>query len=317
MADGRVRAPKEGAVLRTLVVFSALCGPDNLGAVNPFLLTALRAADAAAAVHARWARRIGVEAATLKGRGDFVSQADVEAQEAALGVIRSEHPDHAVLAEEGAAARAPERRDGPLWVVDPLDGTANFLHGHPMYAASVALAVQGRPVAGAVSCSSTGERWWAARGEGAWKNGCRLRVSGTPGLEGSLVGTGFPFKVQHLIPDYVDQLARVLRAGAGVRRGGSAALDLCYLAEGRLDGFWELFLSPWDFAAGIVIVQEAGGLVTGLDLAPPPLEAGGVLAANARGFLEELAQVLGVRPGDGGGGGAAASPPVSGSAGAR
>jgi myo-inositol-1(or 4)-monophosphatase len=289
--------------------------------VNPFLVTALRAADAAAAVHARWARRIGIDGATLKGRGDFVSQADLEAQAAALAVIRSAHPDHDVMAEEGdPEPRQSARGDAPIWVVDPLDGTANFLHGHPMYAASVGLALDGRPAVGAVACSTTGERWWASRGEGSWKNGLRIRVSRTPGLEGSLVGTGFPFKVQQLIPLYVDQLGRVLRAGAGVRRGGSAALDLCYLAEGRLDGFWELHLSPWDFAAGIVIVEEAGGLVTGLDRAPLPLEPGGVLAANSRACLEELAGVLGADAGDRGGAGAAPSSvrgSVSGSSAAR
>jgi myo-inositol-1(or 4)-monophosphatase len=285
--------------------------------VNAFLLTALRAADAAAAVHIRWARRIGIDSATLKGRGDFVSRADLEAQAAALAVIRSAHPDHDVMAEEGDPEPPGSRRAGaPLWVVDPLDGTANFLHGHPMYAASVALAVDARPVVGAVSCSTTGERWWASRGEGAWKNGLPIRVSGTAGLEGSLVGTGFPFKVQHLIPLYAQQLSDVLRAGSGVRRGGSAALDLCYLAEGRLDGFWELHLSPWDFAAGVVIVEEAGGLVTGLDTAPLPLEPGAVLSANSRGLLEELARVLEVKAA-GGGGAEAAPSSVSGSSVAR
>ena len=283
--------------------------------MNPFLLTAIQAADAAAAVHTRWARRIGIGGATLKGRGDFVSQADLDAQEAAVALIRRAHPDHEIMAEEDPHALTAPRGGAPVWVVDPLDGTANFLHGHPMYASSVAVAVTGRPVAGAVSCSTTGERWWAASGQGAWKNGCRIQVSGTPGLEGSLVGTGFPFKVQHLIPKYVEQLAHALEAGAGVRRGGSAALDLCYVAEGRLDGFWELFLSPWDFAAGIVIVTEAGGLVTGFDRSALPLRPGAVLAANSSALLEELASVLGLGAGDG----ASAAPPspVSGSADGR
>jgi myo-inositol-1(or 4)-monophosphatase len=245
-------------------------------------------------VHVRWGRRLGIEQAALKGRGDFVSQADLDAQEAALAVIRGAFPDHAVMAEEGDASRgAVEHAWHPIWVVDPLDGTANFLHGHPMYAASVAVAVEGRPVAGAVSCATTGERWWAARGEGAFKNGRRIQVSGALDLEGSLIGTGFPFKVQHLIPQFVEQLGRVLRAGAGVRRGGSASLDLCYLAEGRLDGFWELYLAPWDFAAGIVIVEEAGGLVVDADREPLPLEAGAVLAAGSPRILDALDRVIG------------------------
>jgi myo-inositol-1(or 4)-monophosphatase len=265
-----------------------------LGAVDPLLLTALRAADAAAAVHLRWGRRIGIDDASLKGRGDFVSHVDLEAQDAALAVIRTAYPEHEVMAEEdggGGSGRVTSRV--PVWVVDPLDGTANFLHGHPMYASSVAVAVGGRPVAGAVSCPTTGERWWAIRGGGAFKNGRPIRVSSVPTLEGSLVGTGFPFKVQHLIPDFVEQLASVLRAGAGVRRGGSAALDLCYLAEGRLDGFWELYLNPWDFAAGIVIVEEAGGVISNEELDELPLEPGAVLGANARPFLESLASTVG------------------------
>jgi myo-inositol-1(or 4)-monophosphatase len=277
--------------------------------VDPLLTTAIRAADAAASVHLRWTRRIGIDRADLKGRGDFVSQADLEAQGAALTVIRSAHPDHAVRAEEDEPDAPPSAPPGgTLWVVDPLDGTANFLHGHPMYAASVAVAVDGRPVAGAVACASTGERWWASQGRGAFKGGRRIRVSSATTLEGALVGTGFPFKVQHLIPRYLDQLGRVLRAGAGVRRCGSAALDLCYLAEGRLDAFWELFLSPWDFAAGMLIVEEAGGVVTTLDRAVLRLEPGAVLGANSPALLERLSGEVGSSD-DGGGDGQAPSPP--------
>jgi len=257
------------------------------------LVTALRAADAAAAVQIHWAGRVGVDGASAKGRGDFVSQVDLAAQEAALAVIRAAHPDHDVLAEEGDGdPRAANGAAGPIWVVDPLDGTANFLHGHPMYAASVAVAVAGRPVAGAVVCPTTGERWWGARGKGAWKGGRKISVSSAPTLDGALVGTGFPFKVQHLIPAYLGQLGRVLRAGAGVRRGGAAALDLCYLAEGRMDAFWELFLNPWDFAAGMLIVEEAGGVVAAPDGTPLPLEPGAVLGANSPRLLSVLRERL-------------------------
>jgi myo-inositol-1(or 4)-monophosphatase len=279
--------------------------------MNPLLPTAIRAADAAADVHLRWSRRIGIDRAELKGRGDFVSAADREAQEAALAVIRDAHPDHAILAEEDDPGASPPDPGGhPLWVVDPLDGTANFLHGHPMYAASVAAAVEGRPVAGAVVCASTGERWWAAKGSGAFKSGKKIGVSTAATLEGALVGTGFPFKVRHLIPRHLDQLGRVLEAGAGVRRGGSAALDLCYLAEGRLDAFWELFLAPWDFAAGMLIVEESGGVVTTLDRRALPLEPGAVLAANSLALLEALSGEVGTLE-CGGGDGAPPPPPGS------
>jgi myo-inositol-1(or 4)-monophosphatase len=260
--------------------------------MDGFLQIALAAAEAAAAVHTRWAARLGSLRATAKGPGDFVSEADLEAQDAALGIIRAAYPGHRSMAEEDAAPLPSPDGSEPLWVVDPLDGTANFLHGHPMYAASVAVAVNGEPVAGAVVCATTGERWWAGRGEGAFKNGLRIRVSPQRGLQGALVGTGFPFKVQHLIPEYLEQLGRVLRAGSGVRRCGAAALDLCYVAEGRLDGFWELFLNPWDFAAGKLIVEEAGGRVTALDGSRLQLVPGTVLSANSDELLDQLGGVV-------------------------
>lgn len=259
--------------------------------LSPTLIrTALRAADAAARVHQRWTGRLVTAQAGAKGKGDFVSQADVESQEAALDVITDRHPDHRVLAEEGdpdtAAATLESAGSTPVWVVDPLDGTANFLHGFPMWAASVAVAVEGRPVAGAVVCSSTGERWWAGRGTGAWKNGRPVRVSATREPQQALVGTGFPFKTPDLIDPYLTQLGRVLRGTAGARRGGAAALDLCYLAEGRLDAFWELFLNPWDFAAGCLLVEEAGGVMERVEGGPLELTPGSVMGGNSREMLE-------------------------------
>ena len=274
-------------------------GPRTSPPIEPsatLLATTLAAAEAAARVQLRWMGRIDTRGASLKGRGDFVSRADIEAQEAALAVIRGAYPGHRVLAEEeGAHASGPDGdapAGTPLWVVDPLDGTANFLHGHPMHASSVAVTLDGRALAGAVSCPATGERWWATAGGGAWKNGRRIRASSAEALEGSLVGTGFPFKVLHLLPEYLEQLGRVLNAGGGVRRGGAAALDLCYLAEGRLDGFWELFLNPWDFAAGALITEEAGGRIATLDGDALPLEPGSVLAAGTADFLARLADTL-------------------------
>lgn len=271
--------------------------PDERGPIlrdDPLLRTALDAADAAAAVHLEWSGRVGMAGADAKGRSDFVSGADLESQETALELIRSRHPDHLILAEEGDpdTDAVTGAGDTPIWVVDPLDGTTNFLHRHPMYASSVAVAVRGRPVAGAVACAPTGERWWAARGEGAWKNGRRIRTSSIDRIEDALVGTGFPFKVDHLMEGYADQLTAVLRAGAGVRRGGAAALDLCYTAEGRFDVFWELFLNPWDFAAGVLVVEEAGGVVTDLHGEELSLVPGGVMAGNGTGLLGRLRDIL-------------------------
>jgi len=263
--------------------------------LNPLVRTALAAAEAAVRVHRRDAGRVSLRGATEKARADYVSRTDLDAQEAALGVIAERHPDHAVLAEEGAGS-VEERLaswDGrPLWIVDPLDGTTNFLHGHPLYCASVAVAVDGRPVAGAVVSGSSGERWWAAEGEGAFKGGRPLHVSACGRLRDALVGTGFPFKKIDLLPDYLGQLDRVLRGASGARRGGSAALDLCYLAQGSLDAFWEEILMPWDFAAGVVLVREAGGQMVGpaggeLTIAPGP-----VRGANSAEMLSALRRVL-------------------------
>ena len=259
--------------------------------MNPLLLTAREAADAAAAVHRRDAGKVLLAGASEKARADYVSGTDIDAQAAALGVIAARHPDHDVLAEESDEAIDVRmaRWDGrPLWIVDPLDGTSNFLHAHPQYAASVAVAVDGRPVAGAVTCGSTGERWWAATGEGAYKGGRRIGVSEGRRLRDAMVGTGFPFKHIDVLPEYLGQLDRVLRSSSGVRRAGSAALDLCYLAQGSLDAFWEMVLMPWDFAAGIVLVQEAGGILTGADGGALELAPGPVFGANGPELLAEL-----------------------------
>lgn len=263
--------------------------------MDPLLRTALRAAEAAARIHRRDAGRVVLSGATVKSRADYVSKTDLDAQSAALSVISASHPDHAILAEEGEESVEDQLGDWdgrPLWIVDPLDGTANFLHGHPQYCASVAVAVEGRPVAGAVVSGSTGERWWASEGGGAFKGGRRIRVSSERHLAQSMVGTGFPFKMLDLMPRYLGQLDRVLRSASGVRRAGSAALDLCHLAQGSLDAFWEEILMPWDFAAGIVLVREAGGVLAGPDGSELQISPSAVRGANRRELLDELRGVL-------------------------
>lgn len=263
--------------------------------MNPLLTTAIRAADAATAVHLRQRGHVVLEDSSEKGRADYVSKTDLDAQRAAMEVIRSRHPDHQVLAEEDD--RPLDERlaawDGsPLWVLDPLDGTSNFLHGHPQYSASVAVAVDGRPMAGAVVSGATGERWWAARGEGAFRGGLPITVSPPRQLRDALVGTGFPFKLLDRLPDFLGQLDGILRNSAGIRRAGSAAMDLCYVAQGSLDAFWELILSPWDFAAGWLILEEAGGVITKLDGSPMELGAHGLLAASRPELAEEMRAIL-------------------------
>ncbi|MDX1567316.1 MAG: inositol monophosphatase family protein [Longimicrobiales bacterium] len=270
--------------------------------IEILLHTARTAADAATRVHRRHAGRVGVAEASEKGTSDFVSHVDLESQRAALQVIRERHPDHGILAEEAddeGDEDEEEAEDGeddvPLWIVDPLDGTTNFLNRHPMYCASVAVYRAGEPLAAAVGSSTTSERWWAGRNRGAFKDGRRIRVSPLEGLRHALVGTGFPFKALDEVPRYLDELGRVLRSTAGVRRGGSAALDLCYLADGTFDGFWERHLKPWDIAAGVLIVREAGGIVTRLDESEIDFRHPGdgtVLGANSPEMLRTLGNLL-------------------------
>ena len=250
---------------------------------------ALAAARDGVAVHRRHLGTVPPEEWTAKGIADFVTHVDREAEDRIVSRILDVFPDHAVLAEEastGGHTRATglAARDRTwLWIVDPLDGTTNFLHRYPMYAVSIAVAREGELVVGVVASGSTVDVWTAVRGEGALLNGSRIAVSRTSSLSQALIGTGFPFKVPERLPAYLDQLGRVLRRTAGVRRAGSAALDLCHVATGWFDGFWELSLAPWDVAAGTLIVREAGGVVTRLDGAADVIGGdGSLLAGNAR-----------------------------------
>lgn len=247
---------------------------------------ALSAGRKAAEVHQRHAGRLGVEDWDEKGTADFVTHVDREAEATIIEHIRDRCPGHEVMAEEssqlGDPASVRARFDGAeyLWVIDPLDGTTNFLHGYPAYAASVAVARRGEVIAGAVVDGRSGSAWWAWEGGGGWRDGDRIRVSGIDRLDRALIGTGFPFKVLEHVPDYLRQFDAVLRRTSGVRRAGAAALDLCHVADGRFDGFWELWLAPWDIAAGTLIVREAGGVVTSPDGVEDVRAAGAIVAGN-------------------------------------
>lgn len=257
------------------------------------LHTARVAADAAATIHCEHSGTINPEDASSKGRADFVSVTDFEAQKASIQIIKDAYPQHTIISEE-LPDNPPflSTLEGPAWIIDPLDGTTNYLHGHPMHCSSVAFSTNGLVIVGAVSCGPTGEKWWAAKSQGAWKNDKPINVSNVQKFDRSLIGTGFPFKKETLIEKYVRQLERVLKTSGGVRRGGSAALDLCYLAEGRFDGFWELYLDPWDFAAGQLIVEEAGGFVSRIETDKLPLDAGTVLGANSQTMAQRLKNVI-------------------------
>ena len=207
-----------------------------------------------------------------------MSEVDVAAEELAREVVLGRHPDAVIVAEESS----PEAIvDSPLaFVVDPLDGTTNFLHGYPEYAVSIAAVRGGVPLAGAVLNVATGELFTATAGGGTRRSGERVRVSSIDTPTRALIGTGFPFKHLEEVEPYLAQMGRVMRSTAGIRRAGAAALDLADVACGRFEAFWELSLSPWDIAAGILLVREAGGLVTDLDGREAAITAGPIVAGN-------------------------------------
>ncbi len=261
--------------------------------MDEYLQTALDAADAAATIHRERLGSVNVDGADEKGRMDFVTQVDLDAQRVALSIIRERFPEHQILAEEEDATDLGQvplehlDRGVPTWVVDPLDGTRNFLTRHPMHCASVGLVVDGDPVVGAVVSAPLGARWWAARGQGAFRNGEPISASAGPSLERGLIGTGFPFKAIDRLDEYLATLGRVLQRSAGVRRDGAAAIDLCHVAEGVLSGFWELTLAPWDIAGGLAIMHEAGAALGRIEDEPlDVLVHGSVAAARS---AEELA----------------------------
>lgn len=227
---------------------------------------------------------------------DFVSDVDMKAQEAALEVIATRHPRHHILAEEEGGGRLGADGSEYLWLVDPLDGTTNFLHGHPYHAASVAVWDGEGPLAAAVDARALGRTWFAARGRGAYENGKRIEVSRTSRTDRYLLGTGFPFKAHDVLAPYLAELDRALRHTSGVRRTGAAAIDLAYVANGILDGFWEARLAPWDFGAGILLVTEAGGVAERVEGGRLDATPGSVMAANTREGLERLREVLRARP---------------------
>ncbi|QYZ68324.1 inositol monophosphatase family protein [Neotabrizicola shimadae] len=213
-----------------------------------------------------------------KGPGDFVSRADREAERIIKEELLGARPTYGWLGEETGEQDGadPTRR----WIVDPLDGTTNFLHGMPHWAVSIALEHKGEIVSGVVFDAAKDELFWAEKGAGAWMNDRRLRVSGRRHLHEAVFATGIPFGAKSTLPAMMQDLARLMPACAGVRRWGAAALDLAWVAAGRFDGFWERELHTWDIAAGLILVKEAGGFVSGIRDGQDPLESGSILACN-------------------------------------
>jgi myo-inositol-1(or 4)-monophosphatase len=214
-----------------------------------------------------------------KGRNEFVTQVDEAAEAAIIEVIRDHYPDHSILAEEGGASGDHEYQ----WIIDPLDGTTNFVHGFPVFSVSIAVTRAGELEHGVVYDPLRQEIFSASRGQGAQLDGRKIRVSKRTQLQQALIATGFPYRenLKH-IDSYLEMLRAVMLETVGVRRPGSAALDLCYVAAGRVDGFWELGLSKWDIAAGALIVREAGGRISDFRGGDGYLESGNVVTGNPK-----------------------------------
>jgi len=228
----------------------------------------------------------------MKGAGDFVSRADIAAEKIIKEELMEARPNYGWLGEEGGGEDGadPTRR----WIVDPLDGTTNFLHGLPHWAVSIALEHKGEIVAGVIFDPAKDELFYAEKGKGAFMNETRLRVSARHKMIEAIFATGLPFGGRGDLPDTLQDLARLLPACSGVRRWGAAALDLAYVAAGRYDGFWERRLHPWDIAAGIVILREAGGLIEPIRKGDDILDAGEFICANEAIFDKFAGVIRGV-----------------------
>ena len=256
---------------------------------SPIINVMVRAAEKAARGLKRDFGEVEQLQVSMKGPADFVSAADIRAERILAEELRRARPAYGLTMEESGSVSGedPHHR----WIVDPLDGTTNFLHGLPHFAISVALERNGDIVAGVVFDPIKDELFWAERGVGAYLNDRRLRVSSRRQLNQALLATGFPFHAHGERRAFLAQLEAVMGATAGVRRFGSAALDLAYVAAGRYDGFWEASLSPWDMAAGILLVREAGGYVTEIGGGMNMMTSGSILAANDR-LHRPIAQLL-------------------------
>lgn len=239
---------------------------------------AVRAARSAGEIILRSSDNIGHLRIDQKGKNDYASEVDRSAEREIINIIRAAYPDHAILAEESGQHEGNDF----VWVIDPLDGTTNFLHGFPQYAVSIALKYKGRLEVGVIYDPLRDELFTAKRGGGAMLNNRRLRVTQQLTLKGALLGTGFPFKTDLHLKAYVDMFSSLTMECAGIRRAGSAALDLAYVAAGRLDGYWEIGVMEWDMAAGVLLIKEAGGVVTDFSFNDGYMQSGNLITGSPR-----------------------------------
>ena len=252
--------------------------------MNPTLSIAIKAARRAGGIINRASRDVEQIKVSAKRDKDFVTEIDKAAEEAIIGVLKAAYPDHAILAEESGASGDSDY----VWIIDPLDGTTNFIHGFPQYCVSIALAPKGLLTHAVVYDPTRNELFTAVKGGGAYLNDRRIRVSKRVKLNEVLLGTGFPFRYFEHVDAYLGILRDMMHKTAGVRRPGAAALDLAWVAAGRIDGFWELGLSPWDMAAGALLITEAGGLVGDLSGESDYMNTGNIVGGNPKVFVQLL-----------------------------
>ena len=248
--------------------------------MHPILTIGVRAARKAGSIINRASLDGGLNI-RAKRANDFVTQIDQAAEQAIIDIVKNAYPDHGFLAEESGAS---EGKADYVWIIDPLDGTTNFIHGFPQYCVSIGVQHRGALAHAIVYDPNRNELFTASKGRGAFLNDRRIRVTGQTKLADALVGTGFPFKELTRLDLYTRQLQSMMRNSSGVRRAGAAALDLAYVACGRLDAFWELGLAPWDMAAGVLLIQEAGGLVGDLKGEQTFLESGDICCSTPKIF---------------------------------
>jgi myo-inositol-1(or 4)-monophosphatase len=262
--------------------------------MHPMLNIAVKAARRAGSIINRAALDRTKLEIRSKQANDFVTQVDKAAESAIIDIIRQAYPDHSILGEESGAIEGTNpsgtvSKAEYRWIIDPLDGTTNFIHGFPQYCVSIALQHRAAIEHGVIYDPAKNELFTASKGRGAFLDDRRIRVTKCANLKDALVGTGFPFKEMSRVDLYFRQLKAVMQGSSGVRRVGAAALDLAYVAAGRMDAFWELGLSPWDMAAGALLIQEAGGMVGDLKGDAGWLESGDIAAATPKVFTQLLA----------------------------
>jgi myo-inositol-1(or 4)-monophosphatase len=246
--------------------------------MQPMLNIAVRAARSAGELILRSTDSVSRLSVDQKGKNDYASEVDRMAEREIISIIKAAYPEHAILAEESGRHKGNDF----VWIIDPLDGTTNFLHGFPQYSVSIALKYKGKLEVGVVYDPLRDELFTAKRGGGAMLNSRRLRVTNQNSLKGALIGTGFPFKTDRDLDAYLGMFRALTTECAGIRRAGSAALDLAYVAAGRMDGYWEIGVMEWDMAAGILLIKEAGGVVTDFSFNDNYLESGNVIVGSPK-----------------------------------